>query len=211
MGDIFAYLRTSTEKQDINNQKVEILEYARREGLHIVDFIAVSASSRRERSKRHIDFLLQELDEGDSLLITELSRLGRSTGEVIALIDELIQSGVRVVVLKHNLRLDKDLDDIQSLTMITLLSLFAEMERMMISRRTKEALAVRKAQGVQLGKPKGTIQDSIYDKDRERIAELLELGLSARKISSDHLRYGSPSSLNYYIRTRKLREDLANN
>ena len=118
------------------------------------------------------------------------------------------ESGVRVVP-KQNLRLDKDQDDIQSLTMITLLSLFAEMERMMISRRTKEALAARKAHGVQLGKPKGTIQDSIYDKVRERIAELLELGLSARKISSDHLRYGSPSSLNYYIRTRKLREDLA--
>lgn len=211
MGDIFAYLRTSTEKQDVNNQKVEILEYARREGLHIEDFIAVSASSRRGRRERRIDFLLQKLEEGDTLLITELSRLGRSTGEVIALIDELIQSGVRVIVLKQNLRLEKDQDDIQSLTMITLLSLFAEMERMMISRRTKEALAARKAQGVQLGKPKGTIQESIYDKDRERIVELLELGLSARKISSDHLRYGSPSSLNYYIRTRKLREDLATN
>ena len=209
MGDIFAYLRTSTEKQDINNQKVEILEYARREGLHIEDFIAVSASSRRGRRERRIDFLLQKLEEGDTLLITELSRLGRSTGKVIALIDELIQSGVRVVVLKQNLRLDKDQDDIQSLTMITLLSLFAEMERRMISRRTKEALAARKAQGVQLGKPKGTIQDSIYDKDRERIAELLGLGLSARKISSDHLGYGSPSSLNYYIRTRKLREEFA--
>jgi len=209
MGNIFAYLRTSTEKQDINNQKVEILEYARREGLHIEDFIAVSASSRRARRERRIDFLLQKLAEGDTLLITELSRLGRSTGEVIALIDELIQSGVRVVVLKQNLRLDKDQDDIQSLTMITLLSLFAEMERRMISRRTKEALAARKAQGVQLGKPKGTIQDSIYDKDRERIAELLGLGLSARKISSDHLGYGSPSSLNYYIRTRKLREEFA--
>lgn len=211
MGDIFAYLRTSTEKQDVNNQKVEILEYARREGLHIEDFIAVSASSRRGKRERRIDFLLQKLEEGDTLLITELSRLGRSTGEVIALIDELIQSGVRVIVLKQNLRLEKDQDDIQSLTMITLLSLFAEMERMMISRRTKEALAARKAQGVQLGKPKGTIQESIYDKDRERIVELLELGLSARKISSDHLRYGSPSSLNYYIRTRKLREDLATN
>lgn len=119
----------------------------------------------------------------------------------------LTHYGVRVVVLKQNLRLDKDQDDIQSLMMITLLLLFAEMERMMISRRTREALAARKAQGVQLGKPKGTIQESIYDKDRRRIVELLELGLSARKISSDHLGYGSPSSLNYYIRTRKLRVD----
>jgi DNA invertase Pin-like site-specific DNA recombinase len=92
--------------------------------------------------------------------------------------------------------------------MITLLSLFAEMERMMISKRTKEALAARKVQGITLGKPKGTIQDSIYDKDRDRIIELLQLGVSARRISTRHLKYGTPSSLNYYITTRRLSESL---
>ncbi len=80
-----------------------------------------------------------------------------------------------------------------------------QMERMMISRRTKEALAARKAEGVQLGKPKGTIQNSIYDKDRARIVDLLQTRVSARKISDLHLGYGTPSSLNYYIQTRKLR------
>ena len=195
MARTLAYLRTSTDKQDINHQKVEILEYARRERIHIDDFITISISSKRER-----------LSDGDMLIVTELSRLGRSTGEVIDLIDELVQGGVQVIVLKQNLTLDKDQDDIQSLTMITLLSLFAQMERMMISRRTKEALAARKAQGVILGKPKGTIQDSIYDNDRGRIIELLRLGVSARRISTKHLGYGTPSSLNYYIKTRRLRE-----
>jgi DNA invertase Pin-like site-specific DNA recombinase len=206
MGKVFAYLRTSTDKQDLNNQKVEILEFARREKIHIDNFIGISISSRRSRRDRRINELLQKLADGDMLIVTELSRLGRSTGEVISLINEVVQSGVRVQVLKQHLTLDKDQDDIQSLTMITLLSLFAEMERMMISRRTKEALAARKAQGVQLGKPIGTIQESIYDKDRSRIVELLELGLSARKISQHHLGYGTPSSLNYYIQTRRLRE-----
>ena len=158
------------------------------------------------RRARRIDELLEKLADGDTLIVTELSRLGRSTGEVIDLIDELVQCGVQVIVLKQNLRLDKDQDDIQSLTMITLLSLFAQMERMMISKRTKEALAARKAQGVTLGKPKGTIQDSIYDKDRDRIIDLLQLGVSARRISAKHLGYGTPSSLNYYIKTRGLRE-----
>jgi DNA invertase Pin-like site-specific DNA recombinase len=202
------YLRTSTDKQDINHQKVEILEYARREKIHIDDFIAISISSKRERRARRIDELLQRLADGDTLIVTELSRLGRSTGEVIDLIDELVQGGVQVFVLKQNLKLDKDQDDIQSLTMITLLSLFAEMERMMISKRTKEALAARKVQGITLGKPKGTIQDSIYDKDRDRIIELLQLGVSARRISTRHLKYGTPSSLNYYITTRRLSESL---
>jgi DNA invertase Pin-like site-specific DNA recombinase len=207
MARTLAYLRTSTDKQDINHQKVEILEYARRERIHIDDFIAISISSKRERRARRIDELLQKLSEGDTLIVTELSRLGRSTSEVIDLIDGLIQGGVQVIVLKQNLILDKDQDDIQSLTMITLLSLFAQMERMMISKRTKEALAVRKAQGVTLGKPKGTIQESMYDKDRELIVELLRLGVSTRHISAKHLGYGTPSSLNYYVRTRNLKAD----
>lgn len=207
MARTLAYLRTSTDKQDINHQKVEILEYARRERIHIDDFIAISISSKRERRARRIDELLQKLNDGDRLIVTELSRLGRSTGEVIDLIDELVKGGVQIVVLKQNLTLDKDQDDIQSLTMITLLSLFAQMERMMISKRTKEALAARKAQGVTLGKPKGTIQESMYDKDRERIVELLRLGVSTRHISVKHLGYGTPSSLNYYVRTRNLKTD----
>ena len=88
--------------------------------------------------------------------------------------------------------------------METMLSLFAQMERTMISRRTKEALAAKKAQGVTLGKPKGTIHSSQFDKDRDRIIELLNLGVSVRKIALDHLKYGDPSSLHYYVHTRNL-------
>lgn len=207
MNRILAYLRTSTDKQDLNIQKVEILEYARRQEIRIDDFIAISISSKRERRARRIDELFEKLNNGDTLVVTELSRLGRSTGEVIDLIDELIQNEVRVIVIKQNLTLDKDQDDMQSLTLITLLSLFAQMERMMISKRTKEALAARKSQGVVLGKPKGTIQNSMYDKDRDRIIELLRLGVSARRIATKHLKYGTHSSLNYYIGTRKLRDE----
>jgi len=205
MRKVLAYLRTSTDSQDLNNQKVEIYEYARKHTLEITDFIAVSASSRRTKRQRRIEELLQRLENGDTLIVTELSRLGRSTGEVIELVDELLAAGVYILVLKENLRLKKGVDDIQSLTMVTFLSLFAQMERMMISRRTKEALAAKKAQGVQLGKPKGTIQNSVYDKDRDRIVELLRLGVSAHHISKHHLKYGTPSSLNYYLKTRKLR------
>jgi DNA invertase Pin-like site-specific DNA recombinase len=205
---VLAYLRTSTDKQDLNNQKLAILEYARQNGLQVKDFIAIAISSQKNRSDRRIDELLEKLKPGDTLLVTELSRLGRSTGQVIHLIDELLNMGIRIIVAKQHLILDKGQRDMQSLAMITLLSLFAEMERMMISQRTKEALATKKAQGIPLGKPVGTIQKSKYDRDRDRIVELLRLGVSERRISTHHLGYGRPSGLNYYINTRNLRADL---
>ena len=210
MSKVLAYLRTSTDKQDLNNQRLEILEYARQHSIQIADFIAISVSSRKTPYERRIDELLLRLNENDTLLVTELSRLGRSTGQVINLIDELVDSDICIIVIKQHLILDKSQDDLQSLTMITMLALFAQMERMMISRRTKEALATKKALGIPLGKPKGTIQNSIYDKDRERIVELLCLGVSVRHISIQHLNYGSISSLNYYVNTRNLLEEAKN-
>jgi DNA invertase Pin-like site-specific DNA recombinase len=204
MSKILAYLRTSTDKQDLNNQRLEILEYARRNDLRVDDFIEVSISSRKGRRARKIVELLEKLQPGDTLVVTELSRLGRSTGEVITLIDELVANDITILILKQNLKLNKDQDDIQSITMTTMLSLFAQLERSMISRRTKEALAAKKAQGVVLGKPKGTIQGSQFDLDRQRIVELLSLGVSIRKIALQHLKYGDPSSLHYYVQTRNL-------
>ena len=88
--------------------------------------------------------------------------------------------------------------------MITLLSLFSELERDFVSIRTKEALKARKAQGVILGKPKGTVQNSKFDKDKDRIQELLGLGLSVRKITK-LLGYSNHIGLNTYVRTRKLK------
>jgi DNA invertase Pin-like site-specific DNA recombinase len=210
MNRIIAYLRTSTDKQDLQVQKLEILEYAQQNRLQVNDFIAISISSRKSQRARRLEELLALLEVEDTLLVTELSRLGRSTGEVINLIDGLVASGVRVIVIKQHLTLDQSQDDIQSLAMITLLSLFAEMERMMISRRTKEALAIKRSQGVQLGKPKGTTQASMYDKDKERIVELLSLGVSIRRISTEHLQYGYPSSLSTYIKARNLRVEADN-
>jgi len=114
-------------------------------------------SSRKHPQERRIDELFARLNPGDRLLVTELSRLGRSTGQVIHLIDELVKQGIGIVVIKQSLTLDQTHDDLQSLTMMTLLALFAERERRMMSQRTKEALATKKARGIALGKPQGAI------------------------------------------------------
>ncbi|MCH2045574.1 MAG: recombinase family protein, partial [Saprospiraceae bacterium] len=196
-----AYIRTSTNQQEINNQKLEILEYARKNDMKVDDFIQISISSRKTTKQRRIDELLGKLSPGDTLISTELSRLGRSTAEVIGLVNQLLDKQIRVILIKQNM--DITGQDMSSKIMITLFSLFAELERDLISMRTREALATKKAQGVKLGKPKGTVQKSMYDKDLEQIKAWLALGLSGRKISKN-LGYGTYISLNTFLNKRGL-------
>ncbi len=202
MGKIIAYLRASTDKQDLSHQKLEILEFARRQGLHVDEYVEITVSSRKTSKQRRIDELLQTLAETDTLIVTELSRLGRSTAEVIALVNALVERNIRLVTIKQNLDIQRH--DMNSKIIITLFSLFAELERDLISLRTREALASKKAQGKQLGKPKGTLQKSKFDRDVERIKELLAYGLSVRKIARV-LGCSSHFALNTYINKRGLR------
>ena len=204
MSRTIAYLRASTDKQDLNNQKLEILEFARKKEVKIDEFVEITMSSHKTSKQRRIDEVMQTLSESDTLVVTELSRLGRSTADVIALINELVERTIRVIILKQNL--DLNTHDMNSKIVITLFSLFAELERDLISVRTREALAGKKRQGMKLGKPKGVIQKSKFDTDRERIQELLALGLSIRKIAK-LLGYTNHLALNTYVNKRKLREE----
>lgn len=206
MGKNVAYIRTSTNKQDLDNQKLQILEFARKKDMKIDEYVEISISSRKTPKQRRIEELMQKLKDSDCLIVTELSRLGRSTAEVIALINELINRNIRVMVIKQNLDIDKH--DMNSKIMVTLFSLFSELERDLVSLRTRAALAAKKAQGMKLGKPEGTLQRSKFDKDLDRIKELLGLGLSVRKIANV-LGYKNHISLNTYVKKRGLRKDLA--
>jgi len=202
MGKTLAYIRASTDKQDTNNQKLEILEYSRKKGMLVDDFIELTISSRKTKKQRRIDELMGRLESSDTLIVTELSRLGRSTAEVIGLINVLVEKSVRVVILKQNL--DFNNYDMNSKIIITLFSLFAELERDLVSMRTKEALAAKRAQGQVLGKPMGTIQKSKFDQHVDQIKDLLEMGLSVRKIAKV-LGYTNHIALNTYINKRQIR------
>ncbi|MBA3824544.1 MAG: recombinase family protein [Ktedonobacterales bacterium] len=202
MGKVVAYVRASTDKQDLSHQKLEIYEFARKQNLHIETFLEITISSRKTAQQRRIDEMLTVLEKDDTLIVTELSRLGRSTLEVIDLVNTLIHRSIRVICLKQGLDLHQH--DMQSKIVVTLFSLFGELERDLLSSRTKEALAAKKRQGITLGKPKGTIQKSKFDADRDRIQELLQLGLSIRKIAH-LLGYSNHLALNTYIKKRHLR------
>ena len=201
MSQMIAYIRTSTDKQDLNNQKLAILEWARKKEMKVDAFVEITMSSRKTSKQRRIEEVLQTLNDSDILVVTELSRLGHSTAEVIGLVNELVARNIRVIILKQNLDISQH--DMTSKFAITLFSLFAELERDLISLRTKEALAAKKQQGITLEKPKGTIQKSKFDADMERIMDLLKLGLSVRKIAS-LLGYKNHLALNTYTNKRKL-------
>jgi DNA invertase Pin-like site-specific DNA recombinase len=162
---IVAYIRASTDKQDLTNQRHEILTYTNKNNLKVDEFMEIQISSRKTPKQRRISELLEKLNKADTVIVTEISRLGRSTSEIIEIIASLLKEKIQLILIKQNLVINYDKYDMTSKVMITFFSLFAELERDLISLRTKEALQAKKANGVKLGKPIGTIQKSKFDKD----------------------------------------------
>ncbi len=136
MNKTIAYLRVSTDGQDLKNQKYEILDYADKNDMQVTDWIQIKVSSRRSNKERLIDELLEKLETNDCLIVSELSRLGRSVGQVITIMDELIKKQIKVIIIKQNMIINGK-NDIQTKTMINMFSLFAEIERDLISERIK--------------------------------------------------------------------------
>lgn len=178
-----AYVRTSTDYQDYKNQKFEIFAYCEKESLKINEWLELKISSRSSKKDRRIDELLATLKPGDKLIVSELSRLGRSTGEVIQLVNELTKLKVEFVVIKQGLKVNTvNAKDITSKVMITIFSLLAELERDLISERTRTALARAKAAGVKLGRPKGPGKSKL-DGQEEEIKSLLGKGVTRSNIA----------------------------
>ena len=147
-----AYLRVSTRSQDLANQKLAILDYAQKKQITVDRFIEMQVSSRKVRHKERVGEMLDSLKAGDRLIVSELSRLGRSLGQVIQIVDTLVHRKVRFTAVKEGITFEGK-QDLQTKVMIALFGLFTEIERDLISERTKEGLAAAKAQGRLLGPP----------------------------------------------------------
>ena len=176
MKKVYAYLRKSTDHQNTENQELAIYKYAEQHGIKIDQWFDVSCSSRKSTKERRIDEMLEILNEEDTLIVSELSRLGRSVGQILSLVDQLVKNRITVITLKENIRLAGK-QNLQSKIMITMIRLFAEIERDLISERTKEGLAIARANGKLLGRPKGPGKSKL-DKYREEIVALLKTGSS---------------------------------
>ena len=202
MAKTIGYVRVSTDQQDLQNQQHSILNYANKNALGKVEFIEVKMSSRKKDEDRKIDELFETLQAGDHLIVSELSRIGRSVVNVVTIVNQLIALGVNLHILKEQLFIKPNEQNPFTDFQINIFSAFAQLERDLISKRTKEALQARKAKGIKLGKPVGTIQGSIYDKDKEKIKELHSLGVTLTNISKKHLGYGTIKSLSEYVKNK---------
>ena len=197
-----AYLRVSTGGQDINSQRLVILDYAHRHRMHVDDFVEVTVSSRKTLKERGIEGLCAGMQAGDLMLVSELSRLGRSVAQIIQIVDSLVKNHIRFVAIKENIQLDGQQQDIQSKVMVTMFGLFAEIDRDLISERTREGLAAAKAKGNLPGRPKGSHGQSKLDGKEPEISILL--GKQVSKASIAKIMDVSRSTLIHFIRSRAL-------
>lgn len=174
-----AYLRVSTYDQNIEKNKADILHFANNHDLGKVVFVEEIASGRTSWRDRRIAGVMEELQEGDTIVVSELSRLGRSMLECMEILSLATRKGVCIFAIKGNWRLDQT---IQSKIIAMAFSIAAEIERDLISQRTKEALRFKKEQGLKLGRPKGPGKSKL-DQFRPEIEGLLANGSTQKFIA----------------------------
>ncbi|MCP4747201.1 MAG: recombinase family protein [Desulfobacteraceae bacterium] len=175
-----AYLRVSNSDQDLEKNKADILKLANDKDLGKVHFIEEKISGKVSWKKRKIADILNELTDNDNIIVSELSRLGRSMLECMEILSIASQKGINIYAVKGNWHLDKT---IQSKIIAMAFSMAAEIERDLISQRTKEALRARKAAGKPLGRPKGPGKSKL-DKYRPEIEALLANGSTQKFIAN---------------------------
>jgi DNA invertase Pin-like site-specific DNA recombinase len=196
-----AYLRISTGGQGLESQRLAILDYAHRHGLMVQTLVEAQASSRHAGARRGVDMLLEQVHAGDLILVSELSRLGRSVGQISQLVDRLLKQQVQLVAIKEHMRLNGT-QDLQTKVLITLFGLFAEIERDLIAERTTEGLAAARAQGRRPGRPQGVRGTSKLTGREAEIHSLLAQTVSQASIAK--ILGVSRSTLHHFIQSRRL-------
>ena len=197
----YAYLRISTNQQDVDNQRHGILEYANQKSLGHLEFVEDSVSGHKQWRERQLGQLLTKTAvAGDVIIFAEISRMARSTLQVLSILECCMQRELIVHIAKQQMVLD---DKLPSRITATVLGLAAEIERELISLRTREALAKRKAAGKPLGRPKGRQSAKLkLDPRKQEIQMYLDKGISKRSIAK--LVDCAPSTLYYWLERHQL-------
>ena len=197
------YLRVSTNDQDMDKNKSDILHLANENGMGRVYWVEERVSGKVSWKKRKIRAVIEELGEEDNLIVSELSRLGRSMLECMEILSEASRKGVNIYTVKGSWRLD---NSIQSKIIAMAFSMAAEIERDLISQRTKEALRAKKEAGIKLGRPKGPGKSKL-DPFKPEIKALLANGSTQKFIAE---RYETTeANLHHWIKKRGLKKGKA--
>jgi DNA invertase Pin-like site-specific DNA recombinase len=177
---VIGYIRVSTDKQDAEKQRHLLLQYSQQHKLLIDEFIDVEMSSRKNTKERRIDELFSKLAAGDTLIVAELSRLGRNMIETINIISGLSEKNVKLIFVRQP---ELSTTGPHTKLLLAIYSYFAEAEREFISLRTKQGLAAAKASGKLLGRPKGSRnKERVLDPYKEQIKYYLTLDLDLTSI-----------------------------
>ena len=180
---VYGYIRVSSDKQTVENQRFEINNFVAKEQIHIDGWIEETISGTKNYNKRELGKLLNKVQKDDLIICAELSRLGRNLFMIMEILNICMTKECRVWTIKDNYRLG---EDIQSKVLAFAFGLSAEIERNLISQRTKEALARKRAEGITLGRPIGRKTDEskykLYAK-KALIKELLKAKISKRQIA----------------------------
>lgn len=176
---IYAYIRISTDTQHLENQKNEIQTFCEQNNLKVDHWIAETISTRKALKDRKLNRLICKIKRDDILITTEISRLGRSLFEVMSILQKCMEKGTQVWTLKENYRLGSDL---QSKVLAFAFTISGEIERQMISDRTRQALKRLRDEGKHLGRPYGFSYHKLQ-KEHQKIVELLSKGVSKSEIA----------------------------
>lgn len=196
---VYGYIRVSTDRQTVENQRFEIKIFCKENNLQVDKWISETISGAKSVDKRQLGKLLKGVKSGDIIICSEISRLGRSLFMIMSVLNRCMEIGAKVWTIKDNYRLG---DDITSKVLAFAFGLSAEIERKLISQRTKEALARKKSEGVQLGRPKGPGK-RILDGKEKQIKAMLAAGLTKVQVSKA---YGVHiSTLHEFLTAKKLR------
>lgn len=177
---VYGYVRVSSDKQTVENQKYEIIRFCERENISIGGWIEETISGTKNYDKRKLGKLLKKIKKGDLIICSELSRLGRNLFMIMEILNICMTRECKVWTIKDNYRLG---EDIQSKVLAFAFGLSAEIERNLISQRTKEALARKKAEGVKLGRPLGKAKKVKLTGKEKYITNLLDKKISKSEIA----------------------------
>ncbi|RXK14117.1 resolvase [Halarcobacter mediterraneus] len=205
MSNILSFVRVNNNNEIYTKKQIEGLEnYIEKNNISISQNIEIEIDTPEEE-KNILEFL-KRCQPSSTIIVYDLNVFGRTIETILEIVKFLLSNKVRIIVVKQNLDL---IDDKDMLTQMILgvISMTVNLEKDLMSIRTKEALAAKKLKGEHLGKPKGTIQKSKFDKQRDKIEELLAVGLSVRKIAK-LLGYNNHIGLNNYVKKRNIRHNL---